>query len=82
MTDLLDRQRPRIDPRIAQRWVEARREAYSMTSILGRVARQPGSRLVSFTYNLLRKGPNDRLAKEYARQGMPCGRTVAGGEAG
>ncbi len=26
MTDLLDRQRPRIDPRIAQRWVEARRQ--------------------------------------------------------
>ena len=68
--------------RLYQGWVEARREAYSMTSILGRVARQPGSRLVSFTYNLLRKGPNDRLAKEYARQGMPCGRTVAGGEAG
>ena len=26
MTDLLDRPRPRIDPRIAQRWVEARRQ--------------------------------------------------------
>ncbi len=42
-------------------WVEARTEAYSWPSILYRVWNNPGRRFTNLAYNLLRKGPNDRL---------------------
>ena len=42
-------------------WVEARREAYSWSSILSRVRKNPGRRLTNLLYNILRKGPNDDL---------------------
>jgi radical SAM superfamily enzyme YgiQ (UPF0313 family) len=42
-------------------WVEARREAYSWSSIISRVAKNPGRRLTNLVYNILRKGPNDHL---------------------
>jgi radical SAM superfamily enzyme YgiQ (UPF0313 family) len=42
-------------------WVEARTEAYSWPSILSRVWNNPGRRFTNLAYNLLRKGPNDRL---------------------
>jgi len=42
-------------------WVEARKEAYSLSSILTRVWENPGRRFTNLAYNLLRKGPNDRL---------------------
>jgi radical SAM superfamily enzyme YgiQ (UPF0313 family) len=45
-------------------WVEARREAYSWSSIISRVAKNPGRRLTNLVYNILRKGPNDHLEDE------------------
>jgi radical SAM superfamily enzyme YgiQ (UPF0313 family) len=42
-------------------WVEARKEAYSLSSILSRVWKNPGRRFTNLAYNILRKGPNDRL---------------------
>ncbi len=42
-------------------WLEARKEAYSWPAVLSRVWRNPGRRLTSLAYNILRKGPNDRL---------------------
>lgn len=42
-------------------WVEARKEAYTWPSILSRVWKNPGRRFTNLAYNLLRKGPNDRL---------------------
>lgn len=42
-------------------WVEARKEAYGMSSILTRVWNNPGHRIANLAYNMLRKGPNDRL---------------------
>lgn len=42
-------------------WVEARKEAYTWPSILSRVWNNPGRRFTNLAYNLLRKGPNDRL---------------------
>lgn len=42
-------------------WLEARKEAYSWPSILSRVWKNPGRRFTNLAYNILRKGPNDRL---------------------
>jgi len=42
-------------------WLEARKEAYTWPSILSRVWKNPGRRFTNLAYNLLRKGPNDRL---------------------
>jgi radical SAM superfamily enzyme YgiQ (UPF0313 family) len=42
-------------------WVEARKEAYTWPSILSRVWKNPGRRFTNLAYNILRKGPNDRL---------------------
>lgn len=42
-------------------WVEARKEAYTLPSILSRVWKNPGRRFTNLAYNILRKGPNDRL---------------------
>ena len=42
-------------------WLEARKEAYTWPAVLSRVWRNPGRRLTNLAYNILRKGPNDRL---------------------
>lgn len=42
-------------------WLEARKDAYTWPSILSRVWKNPGRRFTNLAYNLLRKGPNDRL---------------------
>jgi hypothetical protein len=42
-------------------WVEARKETYTWPSILSRVWQNPGRRFTNLAYNILRKGPNDRL---------------------
>jgi radical SAM superfamily enzyme YgiQ (UPF0313 family) len=42
-------------------WVETRKEAYRWPSILSRVWKNPGRRFTNLVYNILRKGPNDRL---------------------
>jgi len=42
-------------------WLEARKAAYTLPSILSRVWKNPGRRITNLAYNLLRKGPNDRL---------------------
>ena len=47
--------------RLYRGWLEARQQVYSWSSVLGRVARNPNPRFTNFAYNLLRKGPNDRL---------------------
>jgi radical SAM superfamily enzyme YgiQ (UPF0313 family) len=44
-------------------WLEARTEAYRLSSILTRVWKNPGNRITNLAYNLLRKGPNDSLQK-------------------
>jgi radical SAM superfamily enzyme YgiQ (UPF0313 family) len=58
--------RPRLmtPERLYRGWVEARREAYSWSSIISRVAKNPGRRLTNLVYNILRKGPNDHLQDE------------------
>lgn len=50
--------------RLYRGWLEARREAYSWSSIISRVARNPGRRFTNLVYNILRKGPNDHLDDE------------------
>ena len=47
--------------RLYQGWLDARKEAYSWSSILSRVGKNPGRRFTNLVYNILRKGPNDRL---------------------
>jgi radical SAM superfamily enzyme YgiQ (UPF0313 family) len=42
-------------------WLESRKEAYTWPSILSRVWKNPGRRFTNLAYNILRKGPNDRL---------------------
>ncbi|MDD5285864.1 MAG: radical SAM protein [Desulfuromonadaceae bacterium] len=42
-------------------WLEARKEAYTWPSILSRIWNNPGRRLTNLAYNILRKGPNDRM---------------------
>ncbi|MDD2850238.1 MAG: radical SAM protein, partial [Desulfuromonadaceae bacterium] len=42
-------------------WLEARKEAYTWPAVLSRVWRNPGRRITNLAYNILRKGPNDRL---------------------
>jgi radical SAM superfamily enzyme YgiQ (UPF0313 family) len=52
----------RMSPeRLYTGWAETRREAYSWSSILSRVVHNPNPRLTNLAYNVLRKGPNDRL---------------------
>lgn len=57
--------------RLYRGWVEARQQAYSWSSLLGRVARNPNPRFTNFAYNLLRKGPNDSLAKQFNNNPNP-----------
>ncbi len=45
-------------------WAEARKTSYSWSSIFSRIRKNPGRRLTNLAYNILRKGPNDRL-KEF-----------------
>jgi radical SAM superfamily enzyme YgiQ (UPF0313 family) len=45
-------------------WLEARREAYTWSSILKRVWANPRGRVTNLAYNVLRKGPNDLLSRE------------------
>jgi hypothetical protein len=42
-------------------WIETRKKAYRWPAILSRVWKNPGRRLTNLVYNILRKGPNDRL---------------------
>ena len=55
--------------RLYRGWVEARREAYSWSSIFSRVARNPRRRLINLIYNAFRKSPNDHLEDEAAAPG-------------
>jgi radical SAM superfamily enzyme YgiQ (UPF0313 family) len=63
--------------RLYRGWVEARREAYSWSSILSRVAKNPGRRLTNLVYNILRKGPNDHLEDAAA---PPAAKTSESGQ--
>ena len=45
-------------------WLNVRKEAYSWPAIFSRVRKNPGRRLTNLFYNILRKGPNDRLKQE------------------
>ena len=45
-------------------WAEARKSSYSWSSIFSRILKNPGCRFTNLAYNILRKGPNDRL-KEF-----------------
>ena len=47
--------------RLYRGWVEARKEAYRWPAILRRVRQNPAGRFTTLWYNILRKGPNDRL---------------------
>jgi radical SAM superfamily enzyme YgiQ (UPF0313 family) len=47
--------------RLYRGWVETRKEAYRWPSIISRVRKNPGRRFTNLIYNILRKGPNDRL---------------------
>jgi radical SAM superfamily enzyme YgiQ (UPF0313 family) len=53
-------------------WLEARKEAYRWPSILSRVWKNPGRRITNLAYNILRKGPNDRLQSPAADVSSPC----------
>lgn len=53
-------------------WVEARKEAYTWPSILSRVWKNPGRRFTNLAYNILRKGPNDRLKADCADKYSLC----------
>jgi radical SAM superfamily enzyme YgiQ (UPF0313 family) len=74
--------RPRLmtPERLYRGWVEARREAYSWSSIISRVARNPGRRLTNLVYNLLRKGPNDHLVDGAAHSAAKTGETGLRGQ--
>lgn len=52
--------------RLYRGWLEARKEAYSWSSIFSRVMKNPRRLLINLAYNILRKGPNDHLAGETA----------------
>ncbi len=56
-------------------WLEARREAFSWSSIFSRVAKNPGRRFTNLIYNILRKGPNDHLEDEAAPSVTKMGET-------
>lgn len=55
-------------------WLETRKEAYTWPSILSRVWQNPGRRFTNLAYNILRKGPNDRLKAPGSDElhGMNC----------
>jgi len=53
-------------------WLEARKEAYRWPSILTRVWKNPGRRMTNLAYNILRKGPNDRLQSPAAEASSLC----------
>ena len=65
--------------RLYRGWVEARREAYTWTSIFSRIAKNPGRRFTNLVYNILRKGPNDHLSDRIA---MPVTNTARPDERG
>ncbi len=48
-------------------WLDVRKEAYRWPSIFSRVRKNPGRRFTNLVYNILRKGPNDRLKAEQGR---------------
>ncbi len=50
--------------RLYRGWLEARKEAYTWPAIFSRVMKNPKGRFTNLAYNILRKGPNDLLAKE------------------
>ncbi|HET6420008.1 MAG TPA: radical SAM protein [Geobacteraceae bacterium] len=58
--------RPRLmsPERLYRGWLEARKEAYSWSSIFTRVMKNPRRPLINLAYNILRKGPNDRLGRD------------------
>ncbi|MDO9068782.1 MAG: radical SAM protein [Deltaproteobacteria bacterium] len=53
-------------------WMEARKEAYTWPSILSRIWNNPGRRFTNLAYNILRKGPNDRLKPAGAEELRFC----------
>lgn len=53
-------------------WMEARKEAYTWPSILSRIWNNPGRRFTNLAYNILRKGPNDRLKPAGAEELQFC----------
>jgi radical SAM superfamily enzyme YgiQ (UPF0313 family) len=59
-----------------QGWLEARKQAYSWPSILSRVWENPGRRFTNLAYNILRKGPNDRLQCAESDELSYCQRIV------
>ncbi len=42
-------------------WLETRKAAYTWPAVISRVWNNPGRRFMNLAYNILRKGPNDRL---------------------
>jgi hypothetical protein len=74
--------RPKLMPpeELYRGWLEVRKEAYSWPSIFSRVRKNPGRRFTNLIYNILRKGPNDRLKKEQRRDEGPD--SVSPGERG
>jgi radical SAM superfamily enzyme YgiQ (UPF0313 family) len=64
--------RPRLmtPERLYRGWLEARREAFSWSSIISRVKRNPGRRLTNLIYNIFRKSPNDHLEDDLAPVSM------------
>ena len=57
--------------RLYRGWVEARKEAYTWSSVIGRVAANPNPKLTNLAYNLLRKGPNSHIGRD-----VPAGLAV------
>ncbi|MDD2319001.1 MAG: cobalamin-dependent protein [Geobacteraceae bacterium] len=58
--------RPRLmtAERLYRGWLEARKEAYSWSAIFSRIKANPRGLFTNLAYNILRKGPNDKLGKE------------------
>lgn len=53
-------------------WLEVRKQAYTWPSVLSRVWKNPGRRCTNLAYNILRKGPNDRLPAAGTEDFPPC----------
>jgi radical SAM superfamily enzyme YgiQ (UPF0313 family) len=65
-SEVVFRPRHMTPERLYRGWLEARKEAYTWPAIISRVMKNPRRRLINLAYNILRKGPNDLLAKEKA----------------
>jgi radical SAM superfamily enzyme YgiQ (UPF0313 family) len=59
-------------------WLEARKEAYTWPSIISRVWKNPGRRFTNLAYNILRKGPNDRLQAAGSDERAACCQQLPG----